>query len=134
MKRLDAMTAICLWAAVLGFADNRNWEDYMRMGYESWTAGKRAEALDFWQRAYQDAEVAKHPETLAALEFNRASALLWFGRIGEAETGFRKALPLQESLYGQVSPGVASTLHSLAVLCVLAGRTEDAKMWNKEGA
>jgi tetratricopeptide (TPR) repeat protein len=131
MKRLYVMTAICLSAAVLGFAGNQNWEDYIRMGHESWAAGKRAEALDFWQRAYQDAELAKHPETLAALEFNRASALLWFGRIGEAEAGFRKALPLQESLYGKVSPGVASTLHSLAVLCVGAGRMEEAKMWNR---
>ncbi len=101
------------------------------MGYESWAAGNRAEALDFWQRAYQDAELAKHPETLAALEFNRSSALLWFGRTGEAEAGFRKALQLHESLYGQMSPGVASSLHSLAVLCVLDGRTEDAKMWNR---
>ena len=130
MKRIGAVTAICLWATVLGFAGNGNWEDWMRMGYESWTAGKRAEALGFWQQAYQDADLAKHPETLAALEFNRAGALLWFGQAAESEVGFRKGLRLQESLYGQVSPEVASSLHSLAVLCIQAGRPEEAKSWN----
>ena len=130
MKRIGAVTAICLWATVLGFAGNGNWEDWMRIGYESWTAGKRAEALAFWEQAGQDADLAKHPETMAAQVFNRASALLWAGQTGEAEVAFRKALRLQEGLYGQVSPEVASSLHSLALLCLQTGRPEEAKSWN----
>jgi tetratricopeptide (TPR) repeat protein len=101
------------------------------MAYVSWTAGHRTNALELWERAYHDSESANHPETMAAVEFNRATALLWFGRIAEAEEGLRRALTRQESLYGRSSPGVASTLHSLALLCVRAGRPEEAKAWSK---
>jgi tetratricopeptide (TPR) repeat protein len=131
MRRLGTVAAVFLWAAMLGFADGQNWEDWVRMAHESWTAGNRTEALDLWQRAYQDAEASKHPDSFAVLEFNRATAFLWFGRYAEAEAGFRRALSLQEGLYGESSPGVASTLHSLALLCVRTGRLEEAKSWNR---
>jgi len=130
MRRLGAVTAVVLWVSAPGPAYNQNWEDWVRMGNESWAAGRQTDALGYWQRAYQDPERVKHPETLAALEFNRATALQWFGRIGEAEAGFLRALAWQESLYGESSPGVASTLHSLALLCVRAGRLREAKSWN----
>jgi tetratricopeptide (TPR) repeat protein len=130
MKPLVAAASICLWGAALGFGDKPNWEDWTQMGNEAWEAGKRAEALGFWQQAHRDADLGKHPETLAILEFNRANALLWFGRTGEAEAGLRTALRLQESLHGHVSPEVASSLHTLAVLCVQTGRPEEAKLWN----
>jgi tetratricopeptide (TPR) repeat protein len=130
MRRLGTLAAI-LWVLTLGFAGQQSWEDWVKMAYELWTAGHRANALELWERAYHDPENANHPETIATVEFNRATALLWFGRIGEAEEGFLRALARQESLYGQSSPGVASTLHSLALLCVRAGRPEEAKAWSK---
>jgi tetratricopeptide (TPR) repeat protein len=130
MSRFGKLAAI-LWLATLGFAGDQSWEDWVRMAYESWTAGDRANALELWERAYHDPENANHPETMATVEFNRATALLWFGRIGEAEAGFLRALTRQESLYGQSSPGVASTLHCLALLCVRAGRPQEAKSWSK---
>jgi hypothetical protein len=40
------------------------------------SAGDRANALELWERAYHDPENANHPETMATVEFNRATALL----------------------------------------------------------
>ena len=91
MRQFGTAAAI-LWIATLGFASNESWEDLVRMAYESWTAGHRVNALELWEWAYHDPENASHPETMAAVEFNRATALLWFGRIGEAEAGFLRVL------------------------------------------
>lgn len=130
MRRLVTLAAIS-YIGTLGFAGDQSWEDRVRMAYESWTAGDRANALELWERAYHDPEKPNHPEAIAAMEFNRATALLWFGRIGEAEAGFHRALTRHESIYGHSNPGVASTLHSLALLCVRAGRPEEAKSWSR---
>src|SRR2546425_63431 len=97
MKESRAVAVMTLWLTVaFGFAGDRNWQDWIRMGHEAWGQGNQAEALRYWQLAHEDSEVAKHPLTAAALEFNLATALLWFGRAAEAEAGFRKALTLQE--------------------------------------
>jgi len=130
MMRFRATAIITTWLiATAGFAGDRNWEDWIRIGHEAWTGGNRAEALRCWQRAHEDSEVATHPASSAALEFNLATALLWFGRTGEAEAGFRKALTLQERTHGPSHPELASTLQSLAVLSVQNGRLAEAKSW-----
>jgi tetratricopeptide (TPR) repeat protein len=129
MKNSRAAAVIATWLTAALVGGDRNWEDWIRMGHEAWRAGKQAEALKCWQRAHEDSEVAAHPTSAAALEFNLATALLWFGRTVEAEAGFRKALALQERTYGPSHPDVATTLQSLAVLCVKAGRPAEAKFW-----
>src|SRR5258708_28341705 len=122
MKIFREAVVISAWlTAALGFAGDRSWEDWIRMGHEAWATGKQAEALKCWQRAHEDSEVATHPVSMSALEFNLATALLWFGRTGDAEAGFRKALALQERTYGPSHPDLAATLQSLAVLCVQTG-------------
>jgi hypothetical protein len=72
--RLLVTLAATLCVEALGFAGVQGWEDGVRMAYESWTAGHRAYALELWERAYHDPENASHPETMATVEFNRATA------------------------------------------------------------
>ena len=73
MRGLSTSAAI-LWVLTLGFAGEQSWEDWVKMAYELWTAGHRANALELWERAYHDPENASHPETMATVEFNRATA------------------------------------------------------------